>query len=414
MTRTASGEVVQTIGAPVTGSGYTLWLLIGAIFVVSVDSRVITPILPAIADDLDVSIGRAGLIVTAYLLPYGLFQLVYGPVADRIGHVRVISLALGAFALGGILCALAPTLPALVGTRFFTGMVAAAVFPLTLAYIGETVDYSRRQHAIGYTVMASSIGQVISSGAGGFLAALLSWRAIFALDGALALALTVAMLRNRAIATRPVALRRRSRDGFAIVLHDRRHILFYCLIFIEGIFTLGAFSYVGAMLRDRDGFSYTAIGLIISLFGLTSIATGRIIGPLARRIGEARMILFGGIGVAVCYGLTTLQPAVLFFPLAMALLGVTWIIMHTTLQTRATEIAPSARATGIALFAFALFLGSSAGAFITAQSIDRFDYNATMAGMALLALAFAVVGSAAIPRCSEPDRAALVAPAQRP
>ncbi|HEX5166786.1 MAG TPA: MFS transporter, partial [Thermomicrobiales bacterium] len=81
MTGPATEEIVATVDAPVGRSNTTLWLLIGAIFVVSIDSRVITPILPAIADDLDVSVGRAGLIVTAYLLPYGLFQLIYGPVA---------------------------------------------------------------------------------------------------------------------------------------------------------------------------------------------------------------------------------------------------------------------------------------------------------------------------------------------
>ena len=410
---TSATETGVASNADTAGSRYTLWLLIGAIFVVSIDSRVITPILPAIADDLSVSIGSVGLIVTAYLLPYGLFQLIYGPVADRIGHVRVISLTLGAFAFGGIICALAPNLPALVGARFFTGMVAAAVFPLTLAYIGETVAYSERQHAIGYTVMASSIGQVISSGAGGFLAALLSWRAIFALDGVIALAITVAMLRNRAMPARPEGPRRSSRDGFALVLRDRRHGLFYAMIFVEGIFTLGAFSFLGAMLRDRDGLSYTAIGLIISLFGLTAIFAGRVIGPLARRIGEARMILFGGLGAALCYGMTTLQPAVVFFPLAMALLGITWIFMHTTLQTRATEIAPAARATGISLFAFSLFLGSSAGAFIVAQSIDRFDYDATMLAMGSLTLAFALVGSVTIPRWSQPDRGTLAEAAAR-
>jgi len=413
VTQATTSEASPAIAAPASGSNYTLWLLIGAIFVVSVDSRVITPILPAIADDLDVSIGSAGLIVTAYLLPYGLFQLVYGPVADRIGNVRVISLTLGAFALGGILCALAPTLPALVGARFFTGMVAAAVFPLTLAYIGETVAYSERQHAIGYTVMASSIGQVISSGAGGFLAALLSWRAIFALDGVIALVLTVAMLRNRAMPARPSGPRRSTRAGFELVLRDRRHALFYVMIFVEGIFTLGAISFLGAMLRDRDGFSYTAIGFIISLFGLTAIVAGRIIGPLARRIGETRMILFGGLGVAISYGLMVLQPAIVFFPVAMSLLGITWILMHTTLQTRATELAPAARATGISLFAFSLFLGSSAGALITAQSIDRFDYNPTMLGMGLLALVFALVGSVTIPRWSKPERGPLAEPARR-
>ncbi|MGH9175691.1 MAG: MFS transporter, partial [Vicinamibacterales bacterium] len=300
-----------------------------------------------------------------------------------------------------------PNLTALVGTRFLTGIVAAAVFPLTLAYIGETVHYSQRQHVIGYTVMASSIGQVISSGAGGFLAAFLSWRAIFAFDGLIALAITIAMLRNADAARRSITTRRSSRAGFALVLRDRRHILFYVLIFIEGIFTLGAFSYMGALLRDRDGFSYTAIGAIISLFGLTAIGAGRIIGPLARRIGEARMILFGGIGAAGCFGLTVLQPAIVFFPLAMALLGVTWIVMHTTLQTRATELAPGARATGISLFAFALFLGSSAGALIVAQAIERYDYDPTMLGLAILTLAFAIVASFGVPRWSRPERGAL-------
>jgi predicted MFS family arabinose efflux permease len=414
VTQSVTEEIAAPVDAPVGRSNTTLWLLIGAIFVVSIDSRVITPILPAIADDLDVSIGRAGLIVTAYLLPYGLFQLIYGPVADRIGHVRVISLTLGAFALGGILCALSPGLTALVGARFFTGMVAAAVFPLTLAYIGETVAYTERQHAIGYTVMASSIGQVISSGAGGFLAALLSWRAIFALDGTIALVLTIAMLRNRSQPARPAGPRRSSRAGFELVLRDRRHALFYLMIFIEGTFTLGAFSYFGTVLRERDGFSYTAIGLIISLFGLTSVFTGRVIGQLSRRYGESRMILFGGAGAAVCYGLTTLQPAVVFFPLAMALLGIAWIIMHTTLQTRATEIAPASRATGVSLFAFALFLGSSLGAFATAQSIDSAGPNPTLLGIAVLTLAFALVGSLVIPRWSQPERGALAVGIERP
>ncbi len=410
MTQQATNEIAPPATTPSSNSPYTLWLLIGAIFVVSIDSRVITPILPAIAEDLSVTTGRAGLIVTAYLLPYGLFQLVYGPIADRVGHFRVISLTLGAFAFGGIICALAPSLIALVGARFFTGMVAAAVFPLTLAYIGETVAYSERQHAIGYTVMASSIGQVISSGAGGFLASVLTWRAIFALDGAIALAITIAMLRNRTAPARPTGPRRSSRDGFALVLRDRRHILFYILVFVEGIFTLGAFSFMGALLRDRDGFSYTAIGIIISLFGLTAIVAGRLIGPLARRIGESRMILFGGIGAAACYGLTVLQPAIVFFPLAMALLGITWIIMHTTLQTRATELAPTARATGISLFAFSLFLGSSAGALGVALAIDRFDYNPTMVALAFLTFVFAIVAAPGVPRWTEPELGTLAAP----
>jgi predicted MFS family arabinose efflux permease len=380
----------------------TLWLLIAAIFVVSIDSRVISPILPAIASEFDVSIGQAGWIVTAYLLPYGLFQLAYGPMADRVGQVRVVSVALGAFAAGGVLCALAPSLNALVGARLFTGLAAAAVFPLTLAYIGETVEYTRRQNVIGYTVMASAVGQVMSAAVGGFLAAVLTWRAIFLFDGLVAAAITLVLLqrlRSTPKATRP---RRRAWAAYAEVLSDRRHARFYTLIFVEGGFTIGAFSFFGALLRDRDGLSYSTIGALVALFGVTSIVAGRFIGPIARRYGEQRMIAVGGMLSAACFVLVVLRPTLLYFPIAMLVLGAAFIVMHSTFQTRATELAPDARATGIALFAFSLFLGSSLGALLVAQSIDRYGYHPTMLGLGAVTALFTVVATFGVIPWSQP------------
>lgn len=379
-----------------------LWLLIAAIFVVSLDSRVITPLLPAIAEEFDASIGSAGLIVTAYLLPYGLFQLLYGPLADRVGRVRVISIALGGFAIGGGLCAVAPDLNSLVGLRLLTGIAAAAVFPLTLTHIGDTVAYGRRQEAIGYTVMAASLGQVLSSAVGGFLAAAVSWRAIFAIDGLVALVITIAILRQPLTRASHGGTKRSAAATYRVVLADRRHILYYLLIFFEGAITLGSFAYFGALLRERDELSYTVIGILVALFGLGSLVLGRFIGPLARRFGERRMVAFGGGGVVIGYGMTTLQPVLVVFSIAMLLMGVAFMMMHSTLQTRATELAPAARATGISLFAFALFLGSSLGAFLTAQSIVWLGYNETMLALGAATALFTVVMSVFILRFTEP------------
>lgn len=379
-----------------------LWLLVGGIFVVSLDSRVITPLLPAIAEEFDSTIGRTGLIVTAYLLPYGLFQLVYGPLADRVGRVRVISVALGAFALGCILCAMAPSLEILVIMRFLTGVSAAAVFPLTLTHIGDTVAYDRRQAAIGLTIMASSMGQVLSSAIGGFLAAVVSWRAIFAIDGVIALLITVLLLRQPLARVRAPGARRSALAPYGIVLADRRHIIFYGLIFVEGAVTLGAFAYFGALLRDRDGFSFTAIGVLVALFGVGSLVIGRYIGPIARKLGEQRMIAYGGAGVVFGYVILTIQPAIIFFSISMVLMGTTFMLMHSTLQTRATELAPTARATGISLFAFSLFLGSSLGAFLTAQSIERLGYNETMLLLGGVTAVLVVALTIGILRITEP------------
>jgi predicted MFS family arabinose efflux permease len=334
-----------------------------------------------------------------------LFQLVYGPLADRVGRVPIVAFALGGFALGSVASALAPGLNWLVLARLWTGLTAAAIFPLALTYIGDTVEYRRRQHAIGYLIMASALGQVLSSAIGGLLAAAISWRAIFLIDGVGAVAISGLILREPLARQRSRLSHQATSQAYGLVLRDRRHVLFYLMIFIEGAFTIGAFSFFGALLRDRDGYSYGAIGLMIGLFGLSSLIVGRYIGGVVRRLGERRMIAIGGAGVAATFALVVMEPAVPFFLIAMLLGGATYIMLHSTLQTRATEIAPGARATGISLFAFALFLGSSLGALVVAASIDSAGYGVTMLAMAGIAAAFTAVAIFAIAPWSQPAEA---------
>ncbi len=383
------------------GPGRIFWLLVAAIFTVAVNSQVMNPVLPAVADDFDASIGRAGLAVTAYLLPYGIFQLLYGPLADRIGRVQVITVALGAATLGTILCAVAPNLNALIAFRFLTGGTAAAVIPLTFTYIGDTVEYSRRQAAIGYTAMSLSLGNVLAGALGGFLAAFVSWRAIFVIIAAISGLVMFLILREPNARIRPAATQRSWLDPVKIAFEDRGHIGFFLLIVVEGTIVLGAFSYFGLILRERDEFSYTAIGVIISIYGLTSILAGRLLGTMAARLGERRMILFGGAAIIAALLLMT-APPLPFFPLAMVFGGFGFITMHTTFQTRATELVPSARATGVAMFAFSLFMGGSIGSFAVAQGFEVIGFNETLFALVGVTFSFVLVAAWAILRLTEP------------
>ena len=392
--------------------GRTFWLLVAGIFAVSVNSQVMNPVLPAVAEDFDASVGTAGLAVTAYLLPYGFFQLLYGPLADRLGRIQVITVALGAAALGTALCALAPNLNALIAFRFLTGGTAAAVIPLTFTYIGDTIEYSRRQAAIGYTAMSLSLGNVLAGAIGGFLAAVVSWRAIFVIIAVISGAVMLLILREPSARVRPVAQDRSWFAPFLLAVEDRRHLGYFLLIVVEGTIVLGAFSYFGLILRERDGFSYTAIGFIISLYGLASIVAGRFLGTMAGRLGERRMILAGGLLIALALVAMTASPLP-FFPLAMLLGGFGFITMHTTFQTRATEISPSARATGVAIFAFSLFLGGSIGSFVVAQSFEIFGFNQTLYGLVGVTLSFVLVASASILMLTEPHGGGGMAPDRR-
>lgn len=392
--------------------GRTFWLLVAAIFAVAVNSQVMNPVLPAVAEDFDATVGTAGLAVTAYLLPYGFFQLLYGPLADRLGRVQVITVALGAASIGTALCALSPSLNALIFFRFLTGGTAAAVIPLTFTYVGDTIEYSRRQAAIGYTAMSLSLGNVLAGAIGGFLAAVVSWRAIFVIIAIISGVCMLLILREPGARTRPPQTDRPWLEPFKLALEDRRHLGYFGLIVVEGTIILGAFSYFGLILRERDDFSYTAIGFIISLYGLASIVAGRFLGTMAGRLGERKMILTGGLLITAAITCMTLPPLP-FFPLAMLLGGFGFITMHTTFQTRATEISPSARATGVAIFAFSLFLGGSIGSFVVAQSFERFGFNETLYGLIVVTLSFVLVASASILTLTEPHGSGGLAPDRR-
>ena len=70
-------------------------LILGlAAFLVSADARVIDPVLKIIALDFGVGEEQAAWTISAYAFPYGLCQWFYGPLGDRIGKLKVMSVAL--------------------------------------------------------------------------------------------------------------------------------------------------------------------------------------------------------------------------------------------------------------------------------------------------------------------------------
>ena len=161
-----------------------LLLALGAsTFVVGLDARIVTPLLPSIAAELGCSIAEASHTVSFYLLPYGLCQLAYGPLADKLGKLRVATYAMLAFSVGTAACGAFGGLTAMLALRALTGAAAAALIPLTIAYIGDTVPYSKRQATLGMFMASMGAAHSFSTSAGGLMAQFMSWRSIFPLLG---------------------------------------------------------------------------------------------------------------------------------------------------------------------------------------------------------------------------------------
>src|SRR2546423_13530919 len=109
---------------PTSGRALQLALLATAVFLVFFQSQTVAPLIPVLAAEFQAPASLVGLLVPAYALPYGAMALVYGPLSDRFGRRRVVSICIGALALGALGCALAPTLAVLLPLRVAAGLSA--------------------------------------------------------------------------------------------------------------------------------------------------------------------------------------------------------------------------------------------------------------------------------------------------
>lgn len=331
-------------------------------FTVMADNWVVSPILPAIASDFNQSVARAGLLITAYMIPFGLFQLVFGPLADRYGKRQVINLSMLFFSFAAALCAVASGMSDLTVYRALTGVFAASVMPVSLALIGDLVPMAERQSAIGSFMGLSFLGQGLSMAIGGATAFFLNWRGVFVLYAALAVVSTLLLY----TAGRKIPSSKNPNSRFLApykqLLGNSVSLRTYIVVLLEGILIIGSFSYLGAFIEKIYHFNYLIIGLIMTAFGLLVLAGGRLSGRLAARIGRRKVLGSGLLCATAADVLFSTAGGVLpALVLGVALLGLGFILAHSTLLTLATEFAAKARGAAMSLVAFCFMGGGGLG-----------------------------------------------------
>ena len=135
---------------------------------------------------------------------------------------------------------------------------------------------------------------------------------------------------------------------------------------------------------------YLAIGLVLGSFGVGGLAYSASVRWLIATLGERRMVSAGAVMVCASYALMVVAPSWGYFIPALALVGMGFFTMHSTLQTHATELAPQARGTALSGFTFCLFVGQGIGVYAFSRIVDGAGYGIAFAiacgGVAALAL----------------------------
>jgi len=136
---------------------------------------------PTMRDDLRISESLTNIAVSITALFSGIFIVVAGSLADRLGRVKLTYVGLILGVVGSFLIAISPpnTVIFLISGRIVQGLSAACIMPATLALMKAYFDGKERQRALSYWSIGSWGGSGVSALFGGLVASSLGWRWIF-------------------------------------------------------------------------------------------------------------------------------------------------------------------------------------------------------------------------------------------
>lgn len=368
-------------------------LLAAAGFAAGGGIRLMDPLLPMLGADFGVSVAALAPVLAGFTLGYGAGQVIVGPLGDRYGKLRIATLALLVYAAALMACALAWDLASLGALRTATGLVAGAVIPLAIAWIGDAVPYAERQAVIGRFLTGMVMAQLLIGPMSGLVAELAGWRASFLVLAGLAL--TVGLLMARRIGPALLEGRVGEARGFGFAQYGRllraasgRRLMGAAALDGAVLFG-GAFPFFGAYLIEEFGLSAGGAGLVVAGFGVGAFIYTRLAKRLVARLGEKGLLQIGGGILAVALLGIAAAPAWWLIAAFLMPCGMAFYMFHGVLQARATEALPEARATAVSAFAMALFLGQSVGTLAFGAVLHVAGYGALFVLAAVLTAALA-------------------------
>jgi len=341
----------------------TLNLIAFVVFACALFIRSTDPVIPQIASGLNVEPATAALLSTAFTLPYALVQPVLGALADMFSKTRLMLLCLFVVTAATLACGIAPSFALLATGRVLAGLAAGGVVPIAFALVGDTVPVAERQVAMGRLLFAIMTGNLLGATCAGVVGDLLGWRGVFFVTGVLGLAALMAAVpgfrgfveaRNRADLSKLI-------PNYLTIFRNPLAKICFGTVFLEAVFMYGVFPYIATMLHEAGETRASIAGIVLAGFGIGGALYGVLVSRLLPWLGEGRMMRFGGMTMAICL---IVIAARLYWPFEFvnfALLGFGFYTLHAVVQIYASELAPAARGSAMALHSFFFFLGQAVG-----------------------------------------------------
>lgn len=358
-------------------------ILVGfAGFISAADNWIASLLLPNIASDLNITISQASIVLTAYLIPYGVLQPIYGYYSDQYGRKKILVLLLLFLSISTFLCSLAPTITLLTICRLITGIFAAGIIAVSLGILGELYKNEVLTKLLGIFLGLVFLGQGLSSALGGWLIELSDWRHIFLFFSILSFIsfLTLFNLPSSARVSKKSAFF----TAIYSLINNKSLLIIYFLAFCNGLLVLGVYSFIGAYFSISLGISYKYVGIGLMLFGLICFIIGFFIRLFFKILSPRRIIILGFSCSLIASFLLSLHGVMLTY-LATMVLGMGYALTQSILAGRALDLVSDNKGLSSGIVGVAIFGGGGIGTYIGSILLKLVEYQTLFLVYACLA-----------------------------
>jgi predicted MFS family arabinose efflux permease len=358
-----------------------LRMLALATFIIFFQAYMVAPIIPALADTFGTSVEKVGLIVPAYLIPYGVATLIFGLLADRLGIHRILFASLSGFAGLTALTATAASIEQLALWRIMTGLGTSGVVPLGLTLVGRLFPYEQRGRPLGWLFGAMAGGMAFGSPLGAILVPFIGWQGLFLVVGAAGVGLLLLFLPYRptiAAAVQPITgtfgdLYR----GYKSLLGTPRGQRTYSYVLVNSMFHSGVFTWLGVYFEQRYGVGPVGVGLALLGYGVPGFLFGPLIGRVADRWGRARLLPIGLGLSAVAAALLMVGFPMILAPVVAMILSLGYDMTQPLFGGIVTSLGGKRPGQAMGLNVFMLFVGFGLGSLVFGEML-RFGFAAAL------------------------------------
>ncbi|MCU4782473.1 MFS transporter [Bacillus cereus] len=323
---------------------FTLNILLGNLFMVSLGLGLVIPVLPTLMNELDISGSTVGYLVAIYAITQFITSPFSGKWVDQYGRKPTIILGLLIFSVSELLFGLGENVYVLFISRILGGFSNALIFPAVTAFIADVTSENERPKAMGYMSAAINTGFLIGPGIGGFLADINMRMPFFvaALIGALSVVFSFLLLKEPnefEEKNEQKEMETKGNEYFRQIFHPM-YIIAFLIIFISS-FGLASFESILSLYVDHKfNFSPKEIAGVVSVSSIIGMM-GQIFlfEHLTKKIGEVALIRYSLALAAIFIFIMTVANSYVTILLTSLLLFVGFDFIRPSVTTYLSKIA---------------------------------------------------------------------------